>query len=176
MLSSHFWEVTDWCHVHIVYKATLECFWVSGLVKYTVRVQGASSATFKVTLTDRDGHCVASSSEPSGVLKVTDVKLWWPYLMHENPGYLYSLEVRLLPVVSRQLMQIKRQDEGEPRGRTCGCVLNVLSVIIQWTLVLMCCESFMFLTPLITLTKYYSEISESELWIIRNSDNENSEI
>lgn len=75
-------------------------------MKYDVRVQGASSATFKVTLTDRDGRSVASSSEPSGVLKVMDVKLWWPYLMHENPGYLYSLEVRRLPVVSCLFMQI----------------------------------------------------------------------
>lgn len=73
---------------------------VSGLVKYNVRVQGASSATFKVTLIDREGRSVASSTEPSEVLKVMDVKLWWPYLMHENPGYLYSLEVSRLPVVS----------------------------------------------------------------------------
>ncbi|KAM4726546.1 beta-glucuronidase [Anableps anableps] len=67
----------------------------TGLVKYNVSVQGAASATMKVTLMDKGGHCVASSSEPSGVLKVAEVKLWWPYLMHENPGYLYSLEVRL---------------------------------------------------------------------------------
>uniref|UniRef100_A0A4W6EPL5 Beta-glucuronidase n=1 Tax=Lates calcarifer TaxID=8187 RepID=A0A4W6EPL5_LATCA len=66
----------------------------TGLVKYTVSVQGATTATLKVTLMDKDRHCVASSSDQSGVLKVVDVKLWWPYLMHENPGYLYSLEVR----------------------------------------------------------------------------------
>nr|XP_020505633.1 beta-glucuronidase [Labrus bergylta] len=68
----------------------------TGLVKYKVSVKGAASASLKVTLTDKDGHCVASSSEPSGVLTVVDVKLWWPYLMHENPAYLYSLEVRVL--------------------------------------------------------------------------------
>lgn len=79
---------------------------VSGLVKYKVRVQGASSTTLKVMLIDGDGRSMASSSEPSGVLKVIDAKLWWPYLMHENPGYLYSLEVRRLPVVSSLLMQI----------------------------------------------------------------------
>ncbi|KAM9728077.1 beta-glucuronidase [Menidia menidia] len=67
----------------------------TGLVKYNVSVKGASTATMKVTLMDREGHCVASSTEPSGVLKVGDVKLWWPYLMHENPGYLYSMEVRV---------------------------------------------------------------------------------
>ncbi|XP_033466357.1 beta-glucuronidase [Epinephelus lanceolatus] len=75
----------------------------TGLVKYKVSVQGAAAATaaLKVTLIDKDGRCVASSSEPSGVLKVVDVKLWWPYLMHENPGYLYSLEVRLMAADER---------------------------------------------------------------------------
>ncbi|KAK2828793.1 hypothetical protein Q5P01_019827 [Channa striata] len=68
----------------------------TGLVMYKVTVQGAATATLKVTLMDKDKHCVASSSGPSGVLKVADVKLWWPYLMHVNPGYLYSMEVRLV--------------------------------------------------------------------------------
>ncbi|XP_074529172.1 beta-glucuronidase [Halichoeres trimaculatus] len=68
----------------------------TGLVNYKVSMKGASAATLKVTLMDKGGHCVASSSEPSGVLKVPDVKLWWPYLMHENPAYLYSLEVHVL--------------------------------------------------------------------------------
>ncbi|XP_017268024.1 beta-glucuronidase [Kryptolebias marmoratus] len=68
----------------------------TGLVRYNVSVRGATTASVKVTFIDKEGHCVASSNEPSGVLKVTDVKLWWPYLMHENPGYLYSVEVRLM--------------------------------------------------------------------------------
>ncbi|XP_070700106.1 beta-glucuronidase [Pempheris klunzingeri] len=67
----------------------------TGLVNYRVSFQGAATAALKVTLIDKDGRCVDSSSEPSGVLKAADVKLWWPYLMHENPGYLYSLEVRV---------------------------------------------------------------------------------
>ncbi|MEQ2226023.1 hypothetical protein ILYODFUR_023466 [Ilyodon furcidens] len=73
----------------------------TGLVRYSVSVQGTASATVKVTLMDTGGHCVASSNEPSGVLKVADVNLWWPYLMHENPGYLYSLEVRLMAADER---------------------------------------------------------------------------
>uniref|UniRef100_A0A8C2Z1L2 Beta-glucuronidase n=1 Tax=Cyclopterus lumpus TaxID=8103 RepID=A0A8C2Z1L2_CYCLU len=67
----------------------------TGLVQYKLSVRDAVSATISVTLMDKGGHCVASSSELSGDLKVKDVNLWWPYLMHENPGYLYSLEVRL---------------------------------------------------------------------------------
>ena len=62
---------------------------------YAVAVSGpASSASLKLTLTDGEGRCVASSTGPSGVLKVTDARLWWPYLMHQRPGFLYSLEVR----------------------------------------------------------------------------------
>lgn len=88
---------------------------VLGLVKYKVQVQGASSATLKVTLIDRHHRSVASSSEPSGVLKVVDAKLWWPYLMHEDPGYLYSLEVRRHPVVSRLLIQEAQTGVAECR-------------------------------------------------------------
>ncbi|XP_077360838.1 beta-glucuronidase [Festucalex cinctus] len=68
----------------------------TGLVTYKISIQNAAEATLNVTLMDKDRHCVASSSEPSGVLKFTDVQLWWPYLMHENPAYLYSLEVHLM--------------------------------------------------------------------------------
>ncbi|XP_069556770.1 beta-glucuronidase-like [Brachyistius frenatus] len=68
----------------------------TGLVSYKVSVRGAATAVLKVTLMDKDRRSVASSSESSGVLKVADVKLWWPYLMHESPGYLYSMEVQLM--------------------------------------------------------------------------------
>uniref|UniRef100_A0A3B5M8J0 Beta-glucuronidase n=1 Tax=Xiphophorus couchianus TaxID=32473 RepID=A0A3B5M8J0_9TELE len=67
----------------------------TGLVRYGVSVKGTTSAAMKVTLIDKGGHCVVSSNEASGVLKVPNVNLWWPYLMHQNPGYLYLLEVRL---------------------------------------------------------------------------------
>ncbi|KAG7224488.1 hypothetical protein INR49_015012 [Caranx melampygus] len=72
-----------------------------GLVKYDISVKGATTATLKITLMDKDRHCVSSSSDQSGVLKVVDVNLWWPYLMHENPGYLYTLEVRLMAADER---------------------------------------------------------------------------
>ncbi|XP_062342355.1 beta-glucuronidase [Osmerus eperlanus] len=66
-----------------------------GLVSYKVSVLGSTNPTVKVTLSDKNGLCVASSTGTSGVLKVVDVSLWWPYLMHENPGYLYSMEVHM---------------------------------------------------------------------------------
>uniref|UniRef100_A0A671L5E9 Beta-glucuronidase n=1 Tax=Sinocyclocheilus anshuiensis TaxID=1608454 RepID=A0A671L5E9_9TELE len=64
-----------------------------GLVSFNVSVLGSSKAAVKVTLSAQDGRCVASADGSRGVLKVTDVSLWWPYLMHENPAYLYSMEV-----------------------------------------------------------------------------------
>ncbi|XP_028451347.1 beta-glucuronidase isoform X2 [Perca flavescens] len=73
----------------------------TGLVNYKVSVQGAATATLNVTLMDKNARCVASSSGPSGVLIVVDVNLWWPYLMHENPAYLYSMEVRLMATDGR---------------------------------------------------------------------------
>uniref|UniRef100_A0A7N6AVY3 Beta-glucuronidase n=1 Tax=Anabas testudineus TaxID=64144 RepID=A0A7N6AVY3_ANATE len=66
----------------------------TGLVQYDISVKNAATSSLKVTLMDKDGYSVASSKEPSGLLKVVDVHLWWPYLMDEKPGYLYSLEVR----------------------------------------------------------------------------------
>uniref|UniRef100_A0A8C8HYG8 Beta-glucuronidase n=1 Tax=Oncorhynchus tshawytscha TaxID=74940 RepID=A0A8C8HYG8_ONCTS len=65
-----------------------------GLLSYQVSVLGSPNPTVTVTLSDKDGCCVASSTGPSGVIKVTDANLWWPYLMHENPGYLYSMGIR----------------------------------------------------------------------------------
>ncbi|XP_041947659.1 beta-glucuronidase isoform X1 [Alosa sapidissima] len=68
----------------------------TGIISYQVSVLGSGHATVKVSLTDKDGKCVASSNGASGVLKVLNVNLWWPYLMHENPGYMYSMEVQVL--------------------------------------------------------------------------------
>ncbi|KAJ8266341.1 hypothetical protein GJAV_G00129290 [Gymnothorax javanicus] len=66
----------------------------TGLINYQVSVRGGLNPAVKVTLSDRDGRCVATASGSSGILKIVDVHLWWPFLMHENPGYLYSLEVQ----------------------------------------------------------------------------------
>ncbi|XP_037543361.1 beta-glucuronidase-like [Nematolebias whitei] len=68
----------------------------TGFVRYNVSVKGATMASVTVTLIDKKGHCVVSSNTSFGVLKVADVKLWWPYLMHEIPGFLYTMEVRLM--------------------------------------------------------------------------------
>ncbi|XP_030217345.1 beta-glucuronidase [Gadus morhua] len=68
-----------------------------GAIAYDVAVSGSASsnASLKVTLTDGRGRCVATATGPKGVLKVVDATLWWPYLMHERPGFLYNMEVCL---------------------------------------------------------------------------------
>ncbi|XP_056140398.1 beta-glucuronidase [Lampris incognitus] len=74
-----------------------------GLVSYRVSVLGSPTATLKVTLLDKDERCVASSTGSSGVLKVTDVNLWWPYLMHADPGYLYSMAVHMTTATDKKV-------------------------------------------------------------------------
>ncbi|KAJ8342909.1 hypothetical protein SKAU_G00328370 [Synaphobranchus kaupii] len=66
-----------------------------GAINYQVSVMGSRNPAVKVMLSDKDGRCVSTSDGPSGILKIVDVNLWWPYLMHENPGYLYNLEVHV---------------------------------------------------------------------------------
>uniref|UniRef100_A0AAY5EV11 Beta-glucuronidase n=1 Tax=Electrophorus electricus TaxID=8005 RepID=A0AAY5EV11_ELEEL len=67
----------------------------TGIVNYSVAVVGSDRPTVKVALVGKDGRCVATANGTTGILKVAEVNLWWPYLMHDNPGYLYSMEVRL---------------------------------------------------------------------------------
>ncbi|KAE8625003.1 hypothetical protein XENTR_v10006127 [Xenopus tropicalis] len=68
----------------------------TGIINYVVSVVGSESYSVSVTLRDRQGQVAAHGVEAIGHLVVPDAKLWWPYLMHEEPGYLYSLEVMLL--------------------------------------------------------------------------------
>uniref|UniRef100_A0A3Q1NKM6 Glycoside hydrolase family 2 catalytic domain-containing protein n=1 Tax=Bos taurus TaxID=9913 RepID=A0A3Q1NKM6_BOVIN len=55
-----------------------------GLVNYQIIVQGSDHFQVDVSLLDEEGK-----------LQVPSAHLWWPYLMHEHPAYLYSLEVKL---------------------------------------------------------------------------------
>ncbi|KAE8287984.1 Beta-glucuronidase [Larimichthys crocea] len=111
----------------------------TGMVKYEVSVQGAAKATLKVTLMDKDGRCVASSDETSGVLKVADVNLWWPYLMHDNPAYLYSMEVRLMAADARATYEdvytlpFNKHEDSDIRGKGLDWPLIVKDFnLIKW--------------------------------------------
>ncbi|XP_072608852.1 beta-glucuronidase [Vulpes vulpes] len=67
----------------------------TGLVDYQIFVQGSEHFQLEVYLLDEEGKVVAQGIGSRGRLQVPNVHLWWPYLMHEHPAYLYSLEVRL---------------------------------------------------------------------------------
>lgn len=62
----------------------------------------------RVIVYDRDDAIVANGSSDAtpteangtiaGTVDIPAAKLWWPYLMSAQPGYLYTLEVRLVAV------------------------------------------------------------------------------
>ncbi|XP_043415836.1 beta-glucuronidase isoform X2 [Prionailurus bengalensis] len=67
----------------------------TGLVDYQIFVEGGEHFQLEVRLLDEEGKVVAQGTGGRGQLQVPHAHLWWPYLMHEHPAYLYSLEVRL---------------------------------------------------------------------------------
>ena len=62
----------------------------AGTVRYTVETVAAEGLEVVVTLKDANGAQVASSSGPTGELRVNDVHPWYP-----GEGYLYELAVEL---------------------------------------------------------------------------------
>lgn len=63
------------------------------MVQYQISVVGSELYSLSLSLRDQEGKVVATGSGPAGELKVPNPNLWWPYLMHESPGYRYFLEV-----------------------------------------------------------------------------------
>lgn len=60
-------------------------------------VSGDTNVSCRVSLIDKDEYYAAfnvdHSANFSGVLKIVSPKLWWPYLMDPEPGYLYTFQV-----------------------------------------------------------------------------------
>lgn len=50
-----------------------------------------------IQIRDREGEIVATTrsteNDLKGYIEIKNVKPWWPYLMHPEPGYLYTMEV-----------------------------------------------------------------------------------
>ncbi|EMP41083.1 Beta-glucuronidase [Chelonia mydas] len=78
---------------------------IQGVVRYQVLVTGSTRYSLSLNLREKEGKVVATGEGPIGELKVVEPRLWWPYLMHENPGYLYYLEVKLLAHVGGELSE-----------------------------------------------------------------------
>ncbi|XP_074045412.1 beta-glucuronidase isoform X2 [Macrotis lagotis] len=68
----------------------------TGLVNYEIAVKSSENFDLELLLWDREGRVVAKGRGVQGLLQVPEAQLWWPYLMHEQPAYLYSLEVTLV--------------------------------------------------------------------------------
>ncbi|XP_055625707.1 beta-glucuronidase isoform X2 [Toxorhynchites rutilus septentrionalis] len=71
---------------HIYYK-----------VKSNLNFSNDLQVTVKVM--DKNGTVVGTDSAAgaglNGVVVVNNVKLWWPYLMHAEPGYMYTMQITL---------------------------------------------------------------------------------
>ncbi|XP_070497859.1 beta-glucuronidase [Chironomus tepperi] len=72
-----------------------------GLVDYKVVLNDNSTNDFniKTIIFDRDNNNItesmASNDTLSGEILIKNPNLWWPYLMHPQPGYLYTIEIQL---------------------------------------------------------------------------------
>jgi beta-glucuronidase len=52
----------------------------------------------KIYIYDRESNLVdtqVANAKMSGEATIRNAKLWWPYLMHPDPAYLYTIEVKL---------------------------------------------------------------------------------
>ncbi|CAG9854510.1 unnamed protein product [Phyllotreta striolata] len=71
----------------------------TGVVNYNVQVSGAADSkaeiNYKIHIMDKNKKVIVSSDSKQAELKIPNANLWWPYLMSDNPGYLYTLRVQL---------------------------------------------------------------------------------
>lgn len=75
----------------------------SGIIYYNVKYGGtlSSGETLNCSITVLNNENVREkfiaypydTEGLTGTIKIENVKLWWPYLMDESPGYMYTLEV-----------------------------------------------------------------------------------
>lgn len=71
----------------------------------------------RVVVKDQKGSTVASGSGTGattlrGAVRVPAAKLWWPYLMHSEPGYLYTVELHLVAGDGDTVLDIYRLPVG----------------------------------------------------------------
>lgn len=75
-----------------------------GVIKYKISIDGLKpneSYRCDVNLVDVDNKRVVKGLfvGKEGVLKVVSPNLWWPRSMDQNPGYMYTLEVRVYNII-----------------------------------------------------------------------------
>lgn len=108
--------------VGLTFKFTID-FILVGFVKLTkVKIGGSvdneaasSDLHVRVQLLNKEGIIVAnttSKSDMTAILEIKNVKPWWPYLMHHDPGYLYEMEIFLIDSKTEELQDVYRCKVG----------------------------------------------------------------
>ncbi|XP_061383773.1 beta-glucuronidase isoform X2 [Danaus plexippus] len=69
---------------------------LTGFVVYNITYKGTPRAQCFVQLYDKLGNQVTAANECAGLLEIGNANFWWPYLMHPEPGYLYTLKTSLI--------------------------------------------------------------------------------
>lgn len=71
-----------------------------GIINYKIKYSGLENTdnevSFHIEVYDQSGTFILNAtadSNLSGSISIPEAKLWWPYLMHEDPGYMYTLKV-----------------------------------------------------------------------------------
>lgn len=71
-----------------------------GVLSYTIitTAEEGDQIQIEISIFDKQGvkvSTVPGSSNIEGKVSVPNANLWWPYLMHPEPGYMYQLEIKL---------------------------------------------------------------------------------
>lgn len=104
----------------------LEIEGIVGLIHFNVTIAGFdsdedtelpiySSYYLHIQLRAADeivAHELCKESHFNGTLRVDNPRLWWPYLMNPDYGYLYTLEIYLHSAVDESLIDVYRMKIG----------------------------------------------------------------
>lgn len=71
---------------------------LTGFIVYNVTYKDPqeSGVVCFVQVFDKNDTLVTSFNECAGLLEIGNANFWWPYLMHPEPGYLYTLKASLV--------------------------------------------------------------------------------
>ncbi|XP_073957046.1 beta-glucuronidase [Choristoneura fumiferana] len=71
---------------------------LTGFIVYNVTYYGSDSKNIicLVQLFDKNDTQVVAAQECAGLLEIGNANFWWPYLMHPDPGYLYTMKASLI--------------------------------------------------------------------------------
>lgn len=88
-----------------------------GIVDFKINLSEniTQNLRIKVAIFDRDGNNAGEAIADDtlrGEIIVKNAKLWWPYLMHPEPGYLYTLEARLIDAAAKVDIDVYRLKIG----------------------------------------------------------------